>query len=113
MGGTERTIFGQLFTQLHKVPPKSLRNAERAWHVTMVGFFADDYGGPYRESLADVCSEWKSPVLPLFIQCPNGRAGLGRNQHKWIPNPSATTPSCLDMFEFVGKIFGIALRTKE
>ena len=80
MGGTERTVFGQLFTQLHHIPPKSLRNAERAWHVTMVGFFADDYGGPYRESLADVCAEWKSPVLPLFTRCPNGRAGLGRGK---------------------------------
>jgi hypothetical protein len=39
-----------------------------------------------------------------------GVGELGRD--KWIPNPSAKSPFCMKMFEFVGKLLGIAIRSK-
>lgn len=50
--------------------------------------------------------------MPLFIESPNGRTNVGLNRDKRIINPSATSASELAMFEFVGALCGIALRTK-
>ncbi len=55
------------------------------------------------------CSELQSEVLPLLIPCPNKRAGLGLNQDKWILNPACDK---LDLFRFLGKIIGIAVRNQ-
>jgi hypothetical protein len=56
-------------------------------------------------------------VLPLFIPCPNRQLarqliGIGENRDKFIPKPSATSVNELRMFEFVGRLMGIAIRTK-
>lgn len=85
---------------------------ERAFKVTTVGEFADDHGGPYRATLESACSELKSEVLPLFIPCPNAREDIGMNRDKWVPRPSATRPLYLTMYEFLGKLMGLAIRTK-
>jgi len=52
-------------------------------------------------------------VLPLFILCPNGREGVGQNRDKYVPRPSATKPLHLSMFEFLGQLMGLAIRTTE
>lgn len=36
----------------------------------------------------------------------------GVNTEKFVPNPRHTTPLTLKMYEFVGKLIGIALRTR-
>lgn len=37
----------------------------------------------------------------------------GYNREKWILNPGAVSPIQLEMFSFLGKLMGIAVRTKE
>lgn len=105
------TVFGQLMRQLRNVAPAQLRNPSRAFHVSFIGEFADDYGGPYREALVEMCEELQSSALPLLVPCPNGRADHGLNREKWTVNPAATTPACMAMWEFLGLLVGIALRT--
>eukprot|EP01090_Pellita_catalonica_P010315 TRINITY_DN2176_c0_g5_i2.p1 TRINITY_DN2176_c0_g5~~TRINITY_DN2176_c0_g5_i2.p1 ORF type:complete len:1338 (+),score=328.87 TRINITY_DN2176_c0_g5_i2:43-4056(+) len=53
----------------------------------------------------------------LFIPCPNRQQarqqiGIGENRDKFIPKPSANSERDLNMFEFVGKLLGIAMSTK-
>jgi E3 ubiquitin-protein ligase HERC2 len=70
-----------------------------------------DAGGPYREAITEMCIELQSKTLSLFIPCPNFRNDIGVNREKWIINPAAVQASHLSMYEFVGKLFGIALRS--
>lgn len=57
--------------------------------------------------------ELQSPALSLLLRTPNGRQGVGFNREKWILNPGATTSVELEMFAFLGKLMGIAIRSKE
>ncbi|MES1910768.1 MAG: hypothetical protein MHM6MM_003301 [Cercozoa sp. M6MM] len=109
------TVFGQCFEQLHSItpPPFRLRPNERAWKSTFVGEFGDDQGGLYRMCITDLCHELQSDVLPLLILCPNGRDGIGSNQDRFVPRPSASTERSLQMFEFLGKLMGLAIRSRE
>ena len=111
MKGT-RTVFGQLMQQLHWAAPRTLRNSQRAWYTILAGEQADDYGGPYREVFGQASNDLMSPALPLFVRCPNHFDNLGENRDVWLPNPKATTPTLLTMYGFLGKLMGIAIRTK-
>jgi hypothetical protein len=51
--------------------------------------------------------------LRLLVHCPNYWTGCGENRDSYLPNPAATSPRAIQMFEFLGKLMGIALRTKE
>jgi len=53
----------------------------------------------------------------LFIPCPNAQIateqeGSVTNRDKFIPNPSRKSADFLGMYNFVGKLLGIALRSK-
>lgn len=48
-----------------------------------------------------------------MIRTPNGRHAVGYNREKWILNPNATSSVQLEMLAFVGKLMGIAIRSKE
>jgi hypothetical protein len=108
-------VFGQLFTQLRGVDWRDLRGKPNAqvWSVAFLGEGSIDVGGPYRESLTNAVADLQSENVPLFILCPNGKNSVGLNREKWIPNPSQTSSTCLKMYEFVGVLIGIALRTKQ
>jgi hypothetical protein len=41
---------------------------------------------------------------------PNGRSRIGQNRECWVPRPTATRPLDLALFEFVGQLFGAAVR---
>ena len=86
-----RTVFGQLYQQLHYKPPRELRNQARAFYSEFKGEYADDYGGPYREVMSQAAEELMSSALPLFIPCANAREGVGQNQDRYVPNPAAKT----------------------
>jgi len=109
-----KTIFGQAFQQLNHRDPKLFRLDKNkcAWKTVFKGEFGDDYGGPYRNSIEDICAELQSEFLPLFIRCPNGRENIGSNREKWIPRPSSRSSLHVRMFEFVGKLMGLAMRTR-
>lgn len=66
-----------------------------------------------RESFLMYTQELQSPALSLLLRTPNGRQGVGQNRDKWILNPAATSALELEMFAFLGKLMGIAIRSKE
>lgn len=49
----------------------------------------------------------------MFIRTPNYNDEVGYNREKWILNPAATTTTQLEMFAFLGKLMGVAIRSKE
>jgi hypothetical protein len=107
------TVFGQAFRAIHMLQPQLLRRSERIYTTVFVGEQAQDAGGPYRESFGIYMDELQSSALPLFIRSPNNRQATGTNREKWILNPDANTKTQLEMFCFVGKLMGIAIRSNE
>eukprot|EP01083_Nonionella_stella_P059475 155578_1 len=106
----KKSIFGQLYRQLHFQRPATLRSHRRPWSVTYEGEGGQDAGGLFRDSLSAVCEDLQSSHLPLLLRCPNARLGYGNNQDKWIPAPRATSALHLSMFAFLGKLMGAAIR---
>ena len=76
----QKTVFGQIFHQINSKAPSylRLRKRERAWKTVFLGEFSDDYGGPYRLSLDDICNELQSSSLLLFSPCPNRKFYIRR-----------------------------------
>lgn len=55
----------------------------------------------------------QSDMLHLLIRVNNGKDNIGLNRDKWIPNPDASSKLDTEMFRFLGKLMGIAIRSKE
>jgi len=111
----QTSIFGQIFTQLRGMRYEDFQKSkkdEQVWIVQFLGEGSIDVGGPYRESITNICSDLMSDATPLFIRSPNGRNSVGLNREKWVVNPSSNTQLHLEMYESVGVLMGIALRTK-
>eukprot|EP00456_Euglypha_rotunda_P080404 TRINITY_DN77831_c0_g1_i1.p1 TRINITY_DN77831_c0_g1~~TRINITY_DN77831_c0_g1_i1.p1 ORF type:complete len:173 (+),score=25.24 TRINITY_DN77831_c0_g1_i1:89-607(+) len=106
-----RSVFAQAYRQMGQEDIFRKALNEKAWKVSFEGERAEDAGGPYNESINDFCEELQSSVLPLFIKCPNQRSGVGVNREKFVPSPSATKPLHLSLYEFLGKLMGLAMRT--
>ena len=106
-------VFSQAFRQMHTLAPSTLRRSDQLFYTTFAGERAHDAGGPYREAFAMMYLELQSPSLPLLIRTPNGRHSVGQNREKWILNPSASSSLHMDMYSFLGKLMGIAIRSKE
>ena len=103
------TLFYQLFAQLNADDPLKLRRRDRGFKVRFVGEAADDYGGPYREAVTDVCAELQAASSALLLLCPNGKHGLGDNRSAFVPRPAAASAAELRQFHFLGKLMGCAL----
>lgn len=58
-------------------------------------------------------NDLQSDTMKLFVLCPNGRNSVGLNREKWLIKPSSVSSQHLGMYEFVGVLMGIALRTKQ
>eukprot|EP01114_Cavostelium_apophysatum_P001689 TRINITY_DN1146_c0_g1_i2.p1 TRINITY_DN1146_c0_g1~~TRINITY_DN1146_c0_g1_i2.p1 ORF type:complete len:4271 (-),score=1642.72 TRINITY_DN1146_c0_g1_i2:54-12866(-) len=117
-GAVHHTMFGIAFQQLRSLDPTNLRQKKPggaephfSLRINFKGENVQGEGGPYRQFFTDVSHELQSGVLPLFIPCPNSQQGLGENRDKWIPNPSADSPAQISMFEFLGRLMGLAVRT--
>ena len=106
-----KTIFGQLFRLLKDKDIFRVTRTSRALKVSFAGEHSTDVGGPYRQMITDICDELQSSRLPLFIPCPNNRAKVGMNQEKWVPTPSNIRPLYLQLYEFIGKLMGLAMRS--
>jgi len=74
---------------------------------------SDDYGGPYREALTNVCAELQCPSSPLFVLSPNGQHGLGAHRNSYTVRPSASADEAMQHFFFLGKLIGCALLERE
>nr|CCA15971.1 conserved hypothetical protein [Albugo laibachii Nc14] len=107
------TVFDQAFAQLHYIQPSLLRGSDRAFKCQFAGEFGDDFGGLYRECLAQISCELQSKALPLFQPCPNAHNATGENREQFVPNVQARSDNRnVEMYEFLGKLIGIAIRTK-
>jgi len=104
-----KSVFGQIYRQIHFLRPSQLRTSQRPWKITYEGEGGEDAGGLFRDSISNMCNELQSKSVPLFIPCPNSR-GYGSNQEKWIPNPSCKSSIHLSMYSFIGKLMGFAIR---
>lgn len=114
--GGRWSCFGQGFRQIHRLHPMKLRGSGQLYNTTFMGERAHDAGGPYRETFCEYATELMSAATPLFILAPNGRHAVGMNRDAWVPNPSSYRVAGLiaaEMYEFVGKIFGIVVRSKD
>lgn len=107
------SVFAQAFRVIHPMDPKSLRRTDRLYITKLMGEHAQDAGGPYRESFDTYAQELQSSALSLFVRTPNGCGAVGFNREKWVFNPSATSQTELEMLAFLGKLMGIAIRSKE
>jgi len=109
----EYTVFGQIFKPLYakKFSPLMINNStDRAWNSKFIGEGSIDVGGPYRECIHEICKELQSHVLPLLIPTQNQKNDFGEHRDKWLPAPSATSPSHIAMFEFLGALIGMSIR---
>jgi hypothetical protein len=106
-------VFAQAFHQASRVSGNQVyRQADRIFSVTFVGEAGIDAGGVSREALTEMVGDLHAPDFNLFVLCPNGVHKVGTNLDKYLPNSGATSPLAISMFEFVGKLMGVSLRTK-
>jgi E3 ubiquitin-protein ligase HECTD3 len=94
------------------------KSVEQWWECKFIGEGIIDQGGGFRDSLSDIAEELcpntglDSPVpLPFFIRSPNQlQSDSNTFKDTFIANPSC---SMFEEYEFVGKIMGACLRSKE
>lgn len=112
----EYTVFGQCYKFLFakKYAPMMVNNStDRAWNSKFIGEGSIDVGGPYRETFFEMCKELQSHALPLLIKTSNHKNDFGEHRDKWIPCSSATSPSHIQMFEFLGALIGMSIRCSQ
>jgi hypothetical protein len=111
-----KCLFVQLCEAINRRPIKVLKHQlddkGRLFYVSFRGDAGTDWGGIYRETLARATSDLFAPYFALNVPCPNRVLGQVDNADRFLPNPRQTSPVALAMFEFVGKMMGIAVRTK-
>ncbi len=83
----------------------------KSFSAKFLGEGSIDAGGPYRETLTNLCAEIEGPSLPLTIKSVNNRNNHGENRDSFVPNPASTTPTHLEMFKFLGYLIGNAIRS--
>ncbi|CAN0181713.1 unnamed protein product [Pylaiella littoralis] len=107
------SVFGQAFRQMNGMHPRGLRTHSKLYNCVFMGERSQDAGGPYRESWSMYAQELQSTALPLLIHTPNGVHAAGVGRDRYVPNPGATSPAQVEMFIFLGKMMGHAMRSKE
>ncbi|KAG7392669.1 hypothetical protein PHYPSEUDO_015057 [Phytophthora pseudosyringae] len=107
------TLFSQAFRQLQALDGTHFRRQGALYHVTFLGENAQDAGGPYRETFAQYCEELQSNQLPLMLPTPNSQHNVGVGREKWLLSPGAQSSTALQMLEFLGKLMGASIRSKQ
>ena len=107
------SIFGQIMRKMKdkKLKPLKVNSSKnQCWKTHFVHEGGDDWGGLFRECLFEFSNELMSSALPLFCKTPNNKNDCGEHREKWTVNPSAASPSHLEMFEFLGSMIGMSVR---
>ncbi|KAG8348662.1 putative ubiquitin-transferase [Trypanosoma vivax] len=107
------SLFGQIYQLLHDKNVSLFCTSKKLWSVSFVGEGADDIGGPYRESISQLCSELMGPSLPLFIPSANQITDIGDSREAFVVNPELQPPVRLGMYHFFGRLIGGCLRSAE
>ena len=67
-----KVIFPQIASQILQKPVADLRCSSRAWKVNLIGEGADDAGGVFDETMAQMCEVrdtlFKGTMAPLLSQ---------------------------------------------
>ena len=110
-------MFTECMKQLHSFKPETFRLEahSKAWKCQFANEHATDAGGPYRESIEWMCNEvmTNQTQLALFRLCANGMNDRGQNRDKYVPSPNKCSHLDETMYIFLGKLMGLAMRTKE
>ncbi|XP_070553640.1 E3 ubiquitin-protein ligase HERC2-like isoform X2 [Ptychodera flava] len=106
-----KSVFGQACFKLSNFGSDSLLLPHRVWKVKFIGESVDDCGGGYSESIAEMCDELQNSSVALLIVTPNGRDESGANRDCLLLNPHLKTETHKKMFQFLGILMGIAIRT--
>ena len=110
-------IFVQAFKFLHHKTAmlRMVWDGDRVFQVSFAGEMGSDAGGVYREGLSRIVEDLFSVgTFDLFVPCPNGVHDINLNKEKFVPNPKYKgdcNTSATAMYEFVGKMMGVSLRT--
>ncbi|CAI2381203.1 unnamed protein product [Moneuplotes crassus] len=109
----EWTIFGRIRQdiQMHQYKPLMANSDRSLWKVIFQGEHSEDAGGPYRVSIDNMLDEIHSSVLPLLIPTPNNSNDHGSGRDLWTINPSAKQDHHSKMYEFMGALMGMSLRS--
>eukprot|EP00727_Mastigamoeba_balamuthi_P008182 m51a1_g3985 putative hect domain and rcc1-like domain-containing protein (3401) ;mRNA; f:470235-483438 len=117
----QNSLFGSAWKQLQYVPAWQLRRRKPAGagepHCSIKVLFrgenVEGEGGPYRQLFTEVAKELQGPAAssPLFVPCPNAQTKQGNNRDKYMPRPAFGSPHQLELYRFVGRLMGVAMRT--
>ncbi|CCW61796.1 unnamed protein product [Phytomonas sp. EM1] len=107
------SLFGQIFSLLADKDYSFFCRNRNLWTVSFYGEGADDVGGPYRESLAQLCSELMSTKLPLFMPIPSQGSDLSEQWDAFVIHPLLAPPVSTAMYRFIGRLMAGCLRGAE
>ena len=60
-----------------------------------------------------MCRELQSHALPLLLNASSHKIYFVEHRDKWIPDPSSTSPTHIQIFEFVGALIGMSIRCSQ
>merc|ERR1719272_2486644 len=80
----EHSIFGQTDKQIYE--------------VQFIGENSIDWGGPYRETLINMCNEMEKGTVPLLVKSPNNRLDHGDNRECFHLDSLSKNPTHKGMF---------------
>jgi len=88
------------------------RTDSQIFEAQFAGEGSIDVGGPFRDTLTNLCAELETDALPMLIKTPNNRNTHGYNRDCFMLNPASTSPTHQELFEFLGNFIGFSIRTK-
>lgn len=107
------SIFGQIMRKIkeQKYKPLMMNQAtDKCWSTRFVHEGGIDDTGLFRESLYEFSVELMTSALPLLVKTANNKNDCGENREKFILNPASSSPSHIDMYEFLGSMIGMSVR---
>lgn len=108
--------FAQAFVQLNSKDSSIFRcvsGSDRVFQTSFAGESGIDAGGVFREGLSRIVEDLFSEHFSLLVLCPNAQQQVHSNMDKFLPNPQHfSSPLAIKMFEFVGKLMALSIRTK-
>eukprot|EP00043_Microstomoeca_roanoka_P017876 m.188057 g.188057 ORF g.188057 m.188057 type:complete len:1956 (-) comp16717_c2_seq1:255-6122(-) len=107
----QNSVFAQACRELRTADASVFLVPQRCWKVKFAGEGVDDAGGGYSESISEMCEELVNDSLTLLIPTPNRLQDSGDSRDAYLFNPAATSSAELELFEFLGVLIGIAIRT--
>eukprot|EP01083_Nonionella_stella_P252110 869052_1 len=114
----QNSLLGQIQKQFAKEQPycfRAFKENNRCYRIKFMGEGSEDAGGPYRESLSQICSDFTDARLGLCAPVPNAVYALGYNREQCAPVPMAgqRVGDTREYFRFIGQLMGVALRTRQ